>query len=116
MKKILLIAMVVVIGIFYFIYNKEVITTAPVVPDNTIISVAEEKILVEKYVRDNIKTIAPEEPVLGGSWYVTTININPSLKTGDMTYEDGHIEGKATFIYVLNGEKVSISAVQKIVQ
>lgn len=73
-----------------------------------------DKIIVEKYIRDNIKTIAPEKPVLGGSWYITSVSINPSLKTGTMTYEDGHIQGKASFNYIRNGEEVLISSVQSI--
>ena len=73
-----------------------------------------EKIIVEKYIRDNIKTIAPEKAVLGGSWYATLVNINPSVKTGTVTYEDGHIQGKASFNYVYNGEEVLVSAVQSI--
>lgn len=70
--------------------------------------------IVEKYVRNNIQTIAPEKPVLGGSWYVTSVTINPTTKTGVMTYEDGHIQGKASFNYVRNGENVLISSVQSI--
>lgn len=72
----------------------------------------DDKIVLEKYVRDNIKTIAPEKPVLGGSWYVTVVNINPSTKTGTMTYEDGHIQSKASFNYVRNNEEVSINSVK----
>lgn len=74
----------------------------------------DDKIVVEKYIRDNIKTIAPEKAVLGGSWYVTLVNINPSMKTGIVTYEDGHIQGKAIFNYVRNGKEVLISSVQSI--
>jgi hypothetical protein len=74
----------------------------------------DDKIIVEKYIRDNIKTITPEKPVLGGSWYVTLININPSMKTGTMTYEDGHIQGKANFNYVRNGKEVFINSIKSI--
>ena len=56
-------------------------------------------IAVEKYVRDNIKTIATNKPVLGGSWYITSIFINYTLNEGNITYEDGHMESKATFKY-----------------
>lgn len=59
----------------------------------------DEKLYVEKYVRDNIKTIATDKPVLGGQWYVSNINVNPSAKTGEVSYEDGHIQSKANFIY-----------------
>lgn len=69
----------------------------------------DDKIIVEKYIRDNIKTITPEKPVLGGSWYVIYVNINPSLKTGTMTYEDGHIQGSKSFSYVRNNNEVKIN-------
>jgi hypothetical protein len=59
----------------------------------------EEKILVENFVRENIKTIATNEEVLGGSWYVTSIFTDEALNQGTVTYEDGHIESKATFSY-----------------
>ncbi|MBK5215496.1 MAG: hypothetical protein JJE53_01665 [Candidatus Pacebacteria bacterium] len=59
----------------------------------------DEKLFAEKYIRDNIKTIATNKPVLGGSWYTTTVFINPSGKNGEVTYEDGHIQSRASFIY-----------------
>jgi hypothetical protein len=70
----------------------------------------DERIVVEKYVRDNIKTIVSDKPVLGGSWYVTMVRVNPTLKTGEMSYEDGHIMGKVkTFSYIIDGSKVIIA-------
>lgn len=74
----------------------------------------DDRIVVEKYIRANIKTLAPEKPVLGGTLYATTIHIEPTLKTGTMKYEDGHIQGSATFSYNRNGEEVTISSVKKI--
>ncbi len=73
-----------------------------------------DEITVEKYVRANIQTIAPLKATLGGSWYVTSVNINPTLKTGIVTYEDGHSQAKASFRYVRNGEEITISAVKSI--
>jgi len=69
----------------------------------------EDKIIVEKYIRDNVKTIVPESPVLGGSWYITSVNINPSLKTGTMMYEDGHIQGDKKFSYTIDNNEVKIN-------
>lgn len=69
----------------------------------------DDKIIVEKYIRDNIKTIAPEKTVLGGSWYVTLVNVNPLMKTGTMTYEDGHIQGNKSFSYIRNNNEVKIN-------
>ena len=73
----------------------------------------DDRIIVEKYVRDNIKTLAPEKPVLGGMWYAMNIHIAPSTKTGTMEYEDGHVRGKATFSYTRIDQNVTISNVVK---
>ena len=59
----------------------------------------DEKLFTEKYIRNNIGTIATNKPVLGGSWYVVSTVINPLAHTGEVTYEDGHIQNKANFIY-----------------
>ena len=70
----------------------------------------DERIAVEKYVRDNIKTIATDKAVLGGSWYVMMVHVNPMSNTGEMSYEDGHIIGKIkTFSYLINDGKVTIA-------
>lgn len=68
--------------------------------------------IVEKYIRDNIKNIVPNKEVLGGSWYVTLIKINPSEKTGTVAYEDGHIVSKASFSYTREDDKVVISNIK----
>ncbi len=59
----------------------------------------QEKLAVEKYVKDNIKTIAVDEAVLGGSFYTISISTKKPERTGEVTYEDGHIQSKATFTY-----------------
>jgi hypothetical protein len=59
----------------------------------------DEKLFVEKYVSDNIKTVATNKPVLGGSWYVISVVANPIAHNGEVVYEDGHIQSKANFIY-----------------
>jgi len=58
-----------------------------------------EKLFIEKYIKDNIKSIATNKPVLGGSWYVTSAVVNVIANNGEVTYEDGHIQSKANFIY-----------------
>lgn len=68
----------------------------------------DEKLFVEKYLRDNINTISKDKAVLGGTWYVITTNVIPSTKTGEVTYEDGHIQNKAEFTYTHNKETGSI--------
>jgi len=59
----------------------------------------DEKLFVEKYLRDNIASIATNKAVLGGTWYVSSISVNPSAKTGEVAYEDGHIQSNAAFTY-----------------
>ncbi len=59
----------------------------------------DERIVVEKYIRENIKTIASQEPVLGGSWYVVSVSVDPLQNTSTATYEDGHIQNTETFTY-----------------
>ena len=59
----------------------------------------EEKSTVEKYIRDNIKTIATDSPVLGGSWYVVSVEVFPLLDSGTVVYEDGHIQSNSNFTY-----------------
>ena len=71
----------------------------------------EEKIEIEKYIRENIKEIATNEEVLGGSWYVTIVLINPDTKTGEISYEEGHIESDATFTYEYNKENKTIDII-----
>lgn len=99
MKKIIpfIILIVVVFGAFYIIKIKKVED----VPVSQVPAQVDEQALVEKYIRENIKTLAPEEPVLGGSWYVIAVEIDKETKTGMMTYEDGHIQGVATFGYMI---------------
>jgi hypothetical protein len=68
--------------------------------------------LVESYVRTNIKTIAPEKPVLGGTWYVVSVKVDETKKTGSVVYEDGHIQGEASFVYARDGASITISQIK----
>jgi hypothetical protein len=69
----------------------------------------EEKIAVEEYIRENIKTLSVAKEVLGGSWYVTKITIDSQNKNGEVEYEDGHILEKATFDYAYDPDTKAIS-------
>jgi len=62
----------------------------------------EEKIYMEKYVRDNIDSIAKQQEVLGGSWYVLNVYIDANNNRGEVLYEDGHIQASADFSYEYN--------------
>lgn len=65
-------------------------------------SVLDEKLLVEKYLRENIYKIATNNEVLGGNWYIVSMIINPSTKKGEIIYEDGHVQNKANISYSYN--------------
>lgn len=59
----------------------------------------DEKLFIEKYIRENINNVATDKAVLGGKWYITSILVNPSSHTADISYEDGHIASKANILY-----------------
>ncbi len=67
-----------------------------------------EKLFAEKYIRENIVTIATNKPVLGGTWYVIVVTINPATKSGEVTYEDGHIQSKAKIEYTYKNNPESL--------
>lgn len=69
----------------------------------------DEKLFTEKYIRDNIKTIATNKPVLGGSWYVISVTANPIAHNGEVVYEDGHVQTKANFIYEYKNNPESVT-------
>jgi hypothetical protein len=48
------------------------------------------KNLVSEYIRNNIAELSPVDPVLGGNFYVTSINFN-APNEGIVDYEDGHM-------------------------
>jgi hypothetical protein len=54
---------------------------------------------VEKYMRDNIASVATNKAVVGGTWQVVTVNIQPQDNKGTVVYEDGHIQSQADFTY-----------------
>jgi hypothetical protein len=55
---------------------------------------------VGDHIRENIADLSPEEPVLGGSFYVTKISF-PEVDKAEVEYEDGHIALKAKAEYEL---------------
>jgi len=114
MKKIFLFVIILIgIGIFVitndFIVLKE-IAEAPIVQNETVIN---ETFLVENYIRENITTIALEDPVLGGTFYVVEIIVNEKAKSGEFVYEDGHIQGKAKFTYEVQNNAIMLNDIQK---
>jgi len=69
----------------------------------------DDEIIVRKYINDNLRTLIPEEPVLGGSWYLVSMKLDFITKTGEMIYEDGHIQGDKKFSYLRNKNEVEIN-------
>ena len=61
-----------------------------------------EREAVEKYLWENIATLSPIAPVLGGNWYVVAATLDLENNSGMATYEDGHIQEKRNFTYTLN--------------
>jgi hypothetical protein len=82
----------------YLYKDKTKLTYVPQMSQISCEDVAE-KDIVEKYIKDNIKTIATDSPVLGGRWGVISLYVIPSINKGEVIYEDGHIQSKATFEY-----------------
>lgn len=110
----------IIIGIFIItsdlFVSKEIVEApqAPIASDEKEI-VVDEIFLVENYIRENITTITPEEPVLGGTFYVVEITVNESLHDGEFVYEDGHIQGRASFTYEIQDNAVVVlQNIQKI--
>lgn len=68
-----------------------------------------DRVVVEKYVRDNIRSISPIKAEMGGNWYVVNVTVDPKAKSGTVTYEDGHVQKKSTFSYSVSGDQVSIT-------
>lgn len=54
---------------------------------------------VEAYVTQNISTLSPAKETMGGTFYVTEIEVEPENKTGSVKYEDGHNAFVADFSY-----------------
>lgn len=69
----------------------------------------DDQVITENYLRKNIATIAPKKAVLGGTWYVTSVDINTATKTGTVKYEDGHVEQTSAFGYIRTGNEVIIA-------
>ncbi len=63
--------------------------------------------VVRQYIEDNISELSPEDPVLGGSFYVTNIDfIEEDLAL--VEYEDGHITLEAHAKYSVVNNEVTI--------
>lgn len=68
----------------------------------------DERILVEKYIRENIQTLISQETVLGGTWYVVSAVVDPLQNSVVVTSEDGHIQDISDFSYTVENGLVTI--------
>lgn len=60
---------------------------------------------LKNYLKDNLSTLSPEPEVLGGKFYVTSLELT-SPSTAIVEYEDGHIALKANFVFSYNDNGV----------
>jgi hypothetical protein len=70
---------------------------------------ARERQLVEAHIRQNIGSLSPKPPVLGGAFTVTDI----AFRTGNravIQYEDGHIALRGIAVYTVEGSTVNITS------
>jgi Ni,Fe-hydrogenase I cytochrome b subunit len=108
-QVIIFILIIIIISAIILSFNKnkkEVITSE--YNTEEIINSLDEKTFIEQYIRDNISTLAIDNPILGGSWYVVSIIVNPITHTGEIIYEDGHVQSKANIIYTYQENPQSV--------
>lgn len=67
----------------------------------------EEKVVVENYLTTHIAALSPEPAVLGGTFYITSIELRKG--EGTVSYEDGHVAYTADFSYRLEDGKAVVS-------
>lgn len=101
---VLLIFLALLIGFIVFLQTKKDSVEEINKEENILVDSVDEKVSVEKYIRENIKDISPENEVLGGTWYVVDLQLDLEKNTGTVTYEDGHIQKKANFKYIFDSQ------------
>ncbi len=73
----------------------------------------EEQGAVNTYLENNISDLSPEEAVLGGTFYITTVNF-PAENVAIVNYDDGHIALIARADYSYDNEQVEINSFELI--
>lgn len=66
----------------------------------------EEREAVEEILWKNINELSPVAPVLGGKFYVVSMDLDLVNNSGLVIYEDGHIQEKRNFDYEVVENKV----------
>lgn len=106
MYKITLLALVIIaVGIGgYFAYNSNTTEPAPAPQETPATTGAPQGKLmsVEAYVTQNISALSPIKETMGGTFYVTEIEVEPEENKGKVEYEDGHMAYEAEFTYTSN--------------
>jgi hypothetical protein len=102
MKKILILILLVtaVVGGYYIWQNE---AREPQVEPVDVLTRAEVLSAVSNYVESHISELSPEKEVLGGTFYVVSIDYLENK--GIVNYEDGHIALSSTFNFEVDGEK-----------
>lgn len=72
-------------------------------------SLTGDQALAEAYIRTNIATLSPEPPVLGGSFYVLSVEWTDE-DSAVVTYEDGHIQLTADAEVTVTGDEVTVAS------
>lgn len=101
---VLLIFLALLVGFIVFFQTKKDSGEEINKEENVLVNSVDEKVSVEKYIRENIKDISPENEVLGGIWYVVDLQLDLEKNTGKVIYEDGHIQKKANFKYIFDSQ------------
>jgi hypothetical protein len=65
-----------------------------------------EREAVEEILWKNINTLSPVKAVLGGSFYVVSMDLDLVKNSGSVVYEDGHVQEKREFNYEVLENKV----------
>jgi len=65
-----------------------------------------ERETVEEILWKNINELSPVAPVLGGKFYVVSMDLDLVNNSGLVVYEDGHIQEKRSFTYEVVENKV----------
>jgi len=94
---IMILALVITVAamtLFVFVFVMPSMATIPAV-SGTLVN-------IESYVSENISELSPMKEVLGGTFYVTSVEAADGK--GIVNYEDGHVAYTADFVYEVSDE------------
>jgi hypothetical protein len=104
-----LFASAAIVGASYAVRNDFFAGNDPETPAVGRLSVAEVQAKADTYIRENIVHLSPEEAVLGGTWYVTSLEFT-GPDTCLVDYEDGHIALQATATFIINSGEALVTS------